>query len=80
MPFIENINWPKPVLNYRLRRSEERSTMTPKDVQSNEGNLAILRDSSIPVIFPACRLQIEWANKSSRAIEELELVRFGATI
>lgn len=42
--------------------------------QSQSQNTLGASTPSIPVVFPSCRLQIEWANTSTRMAEEFELV------
>ncbi|CAK5076610.1 unnamed protein product [Meloidogyne enterolobii] len=72
----------KPILNARLRRhlilqnegfnNTNNLNIQNKTIKSEELFTEEQKSSSF-VVFPSCKLQIEWANKSSRASDKFEL-------
>nr|CAD2131445.1 unnamed protein product [Meloidogyne enterolobii] len=72
----------KPILNARLRRhlilqNEDFNNTNNLNIQNktikSEELFTEKQKSSSFVVFPSCKLQIEWANKSSRASDKFEL-------
>uniref|UniRef100_A0A915P8M6 Fibronectin type-III domain-containing protein n=1 Tax=Meloidogyne floridensis TaxID=298350 RepID=A0A915P8M6_9BILA len=73
----------KPILNARLRRhlirqnEDFNNTNNLVNIQNrtikSQEELFTEKQKSSFVVFPSCKLQIEWANKSSRASDKFEL-------